>query len=370
MTLRSTSSPVASSVQGLLLACLLALSLPYGAWSQEGSGAGELDSIRVDRFSLDPENPITLSASARAGSYLGVVGPGAAWLGFETGEGEVWVHPLKVAREISLSFKLPQYSAPISGADVARWVEVRPEVQTITYSHASFQVRQHVLAPRDPEGILLLLEVDAVVDMEIHVSFQPVMQYAWPGGMGGQYLYWDAASGAFVLSESRGKINALLGSPWATEASAHPAHRLAEAPSIFIIPVDRERARREFIPVVITGGVASREEVRKQYRFLLQNARSIYRENQRWAREIREQRLRMRVMAPTYGAPGDEGGALGPQCGAQPAPKPRRLIIQAPKGVALAHEDPLRGAYAPQPALDDRQGPARGDQPLTMAARY
>lgn len=75
-----------------------------------------------------------------------------------------------------------------------------------------------------------------MVELEIHVQFQPVMQYAWPGGMGGQYLYWDGENRAFILSESRGERNAIIGSPWATEASAHPAHRLAEAPSTFTIP--------------------------------------------------------------------------------------------------------------------------------------
>jgi len=267
---------------------------PYGVSAQEGSRPPPMTEIRVERFAIE-DSPAALVGPARAGEYVGAVGSRAAWLGFETGDGEVWVHPLKVAGSISLSFKIPEYSTPIPAANVARWVEIRPEAHTITYSHGAFQVKQHILAPREVPGILLLLEVDAVVDLEIHVEFQPVMQYAWPGGMGGQYLYWDAGNRAFVLSESLRERNAIIGSPWATEASAHPAHRLAEAPSAFVIPVDPARAEKEFIPIAIAGGEAPREEVLATYRSLLEGAGDIYRANRTWARNLQDQHLSIAV---------------------------------------------------------------------------
>lgn len=302
-----------SSARILMITGFLTLSTPYVVGGQEGSPSRDVTSIRVDRFPLEMDELTTLSGPVRVGEYLGVVSPRASWLGFETGEGEVWIHPLKVARDISLAFKIPQYSDPIPGDNVARRVDLRPEAQTITYSHAAFQVRQHILAPRDRPGIIHLLEVDAVVDLEIQVTFHPVMQYAWPGGIGGQYLYWDTDNRAFVLSESQQRRNVFLGSPWATEASAHPAHRLAEAPSTFLIPVDRERSGDEFIPIVIAGGVISREEALEEYRFLLQNARSLVRENQRWAREIRDRRLGMRVLPWSGTGAGEALGISGPR---------------------------------------------------------
>ncbi len=228
-----------------------------------------------------PEQPSCLAAEhhlkgpARPGQYLGAVGPEAAWLGFETGEGEVWAHPLKVARDIRLSFSIPQYAEAIPGGQLAASVEVAPGHVQVTYSHEAFVVRQHVLAPRDLPGILILLEVDAVVDLEIRVEFQPVLQYAWPGGFGGQYLFWDQESRAFILSESLRERNAVFGSPWAQDASAHPAHQLAEAPSVFVIPVDPERIRNELIPIGIVGAIASREEVLATYRELLDRAATL-----------------------------------------------------------------------------------------------
>jgi len=145
----------------------------------------------------------------------------------------------------------------------------------VVYSHEGFVVREHVFAPRDIPGILILLYVDPVVDLRIQVEFQPVLQYAWPGGFGGQYLFWDDNEKAFVLSESLQERNAVIGSPWATEASAHPAHRLSEAPSVFTIPVDPARDRREPIPIAIVGATAPREEVLAQYRELLAGASRI-----------------------------------------------------------------------------------------------
>ena len=86
--------------------------------------------------------------------------PHRPWLGLETGQAELWVHPLKVGRGFRLGFSTPSYGTAIPGDQIARTVHLRPEVTTITYSHAAFQVRQHILTPRDTatHGILVLLE--------------------------------------------------------------------------------------------------------------------------------------------------------------------------------------------------------------------
>ena len=261
------------------------LALPGAAQAQANPQASNLAEIRVPRVDPGPPALLRLEGPARPGEYLGAVGPEAAWLGFETGEGEVWAHPLKVARDIRLSFSIPQYAEPIPGGQVAATVAVAPGHVEVTYTHEAFVVRQHVLAPRDLPGILILLEVDAVLELDIYVEFQPVLQYAWPGGFGGQYLFWDQGSRAFVLSESLRERNAVIGSPWAQGAYAHPAHRLAEAPSAFVIPVDLERARKELIPIGIVGGIAPREEVMATYRELLERAATLPQEIAEWTVE-------------------------------------------------------------------------------------
>lgn len=271
------------STTGLLLACTLPLS---GRMQEEALPAA------VPRFAIAP-SPIGLAGDVRPHQYLGVVGRRAAWLGRETGEAEIWVHPLKVVSGLTIDFQIPDYTAPVRGADIARRVEVRPELSTITYSHATFTVRQHVLVPLDDPGVLVLLEIDSVRPLEVLVSFRNVLQYAWPGAFGGQYVRWEAGPRAFLLSESLRRRNAYIGSPWAASASDHPAHALPDAPSVFRIPVDRGRAARELVPIAIAAGTAPRDAVLETYGRLVANAERAYRERVTHAATLRASLARL-----------------------------------------------------------------------------
>ena len=241
----------------------------------------------VPRFAIAP-SPVGLRGDVRPRQYLGVVGPRSAWLGLETGEAELWVHPLKLASGFSLSFRVPEYVEPVRGADVARTVEVRPEATTITYTHATFTVREHVIAPLDEPALLLLLEVDTYRPLEIVASFRPVLQYAWPGGLGGQYAFWSADDRAFVLSESLRTRNAFVGSPWAASGSSHPAHALPDAPSAFTIPIDPARAAREMVPIAIAAGTGPRAETAAVYERVLSRAPELYTARRRHADLLRD----------------------------------------------------------------------------------
>ncbi len=273
-------------------AAVLALALSLAT---AGTVAGQSDATTsrtagdygpaVQKFEILP-SPIGLRGPVRPDEYVGVTSPKAAWLGSETGEGEIWVHPLKVAADFRLAFQVPEYRDPIPGAEVARRVEIRPALTTVTYSHASFQVKQHILAPASHPGLLMLLDVETVVPLEVVVEFQPILQLAWPGGFGGQYIYWDQGNGVFVLSESLRQRTAVLGSPWATDATTHPAHKLSEAPSTFVISVDPERAKGEFIPIAVAGGFTSREDLMEVYHEMLATAPVLYREKRAWADSV------------------------------------------------------------------------------------
>ena len=272
-----------------ILALLTILILPTPAHPQRlpDPGPGQLASLSVPRFPIAP-SPIELTGPVRPGEYLGVTGPRAAWLGVETGEAELWVHPLKVGTGFRLSFATPHYGSPIPGNQVARTVHIRPELTTITYSHAAFQVRQHILAPRDTaaSGLLVLLEVDAPDPMEIVAEFHPVLNYMWPGSFGGQYAYWDGERRVFVLSESLQTRNAVVGSPWATNSVEHPAHQLGDAPRTMVIPVDPERARGEFIPIAVAAGTLPRDTVFSRYERLISGAGMLYRDTRAWADSV------------------------------------------------------------------------------------
>ena len=269
------------------LVALLLPSTPTAAQRLPDPSPGDLATLSVPRFAVAP-SPIELTGPVRPGEYLGVTGPRAAWLGLETGEAELWVHPLKVGNGFRLAFSTPRYGTPIPGERVARTVRVRPELTTITYSHAAFQVRQHILAPADTaaSGILVLLEVDSPEPMEIVAEFHPVLNYMWPGSLGGQYAYWDGERRVFVLSESLQTRNAVVGSPWATNSVEHPAHQLGDAPRTMVIPVEPERAREEFIPIAVAAGTVPRDTVFARYARLISGAEMLYRDKRAWADSV------------------------------------------------------------------------------------
>lgn len=75
--------------------------------------------LAVVRFDI-LRSPIELVGDVRPQQYLSVIGRSAAWLGSETGQAELWVHPLKLATNFKLDFRIPDYLEPVSGRDVAR----------------------------------------------------------------------------------------------------------------------------------------------------------------------------------------------------------------------------------------------------------
>jgi len=137
-----------------------------------------------------------------------------------------------------------------------------------------------------------VLEVEAIRPLEIIARFRADLEYAWPAGMGGQYVFWDDALKAFILSESRRAHNAVVGSPFATSATVHPAHQLPDAPSEIRIavgdqtpvPMPRpgEPAGRlvnvvsRGIPIVIAGRLGPRDSALATYRRVLAGLPALY----------------------------------------------------------------------------------------------
>lgn len=232
------------------------------------------------------ESALALRGPVRQGTYLAAVGRRAIAMGTEEGRFELWSWPLKWLHDFQLSFRVPKYTAPIAGPTVASSVEHRPEGISITYSHEQFTVRQHVFVPLDLPAVVMLLEVDAVRPLDIIAQFVPDIHYAWPAGLGGQYLVWNQPARAFLFSEGQRAVNAFLGSPAVTEASDVPAHMLAAAPPQLVLgvggagerytaprlgepPGRQVNLRTAWIPIVLAGGAMPRDSALALYRRLI-----------------------------------------------------------------------------------------------------
>jgi len=286
-----------------LAAFALAANIPAAAFSQT-----------IAPFSLG-NSPIALSGDARAGQYVSAVGRRAIAMGTEDGAFELWSWPYKWMHDLKLSFRVPKYTQPIPGKDVARSVTVRPEGVTITYAYETFTVKQTVFASIDLPAVMMLLEVDAVRPMEIIASFTPDVHLAWPASLGGQYVAWHTGAKAFVFSEPRRKVSAFLGSPAITQASDVPAHMLSAAPPQFTIGVGSANERyteprlgeppggnvnvhAKYIPIVMAGGEMPRDSVLALYRRLLEPG-AIERE---WKKRVAHaDSLRTRQVSVTTG---------------------------------------------------------------------
>jgi glycogen debranching enzyme len=253
---------------------------------------------------------VDLTGPARPDGYLSVIGRRAALIGTEAGTFEAWAWPLKLLHSFDLAFVTPLADEPIPGRDVARRVEVTPAGVTIVYSHPAFTVTERLFAPLDEPAVVAVLEVEAVRPIEIIARFRPDLQLAWPAAIGGQYVFWDDAERAFVLSESRRVVNGFFGSPAATWATNNPSHKLADAPSELHIavgdqgpvpmPKPGEPAGRltevhaAGIPIVMVGAVAPRDTVRAIYRRVLGHVAELYDERAAHAQSVLDSTVALR----------------------------------------------------------------------------
>ena len=256
----------------------------------------------IPSFALEP-NDLELSRPAQPYQYFDKIGRRAALMGYESGSFEMWVWPWKPLRNFELSFLLGTSTQPILAREIVRTISVTPEATTLTYTHESFSVREHIIVPRDEPGAVLLLDVHTTSDISIVASFLPVMQPMWPAGIGGQFSYWDDEEHGYVISEGQWRAIFLCGSPGGRQMAAPPAHMFADAPLQFRIDVKPGETEGKFIPIVIAGALPDTaswkmkfDSVKTTYNRLCENAEHYYRENYGYYRDLRHST--MQVITP------------------------------------------------------------------------
>jgi hypothetical protein len=235
--------------------------------SQDGSIPG---------FPLDG-SPIALSRLAQPRTYFDKVGRRFAILGLESGAFEAWAYPLKLVRDVELSFLIGTSTEPIPARDLVRTIRVTPAATTLTFVYQSFTIRATYVTAIEEPAAVVLLDVDAVEPLTVVCSFLPVLQPMWPAGLGGQYAYWDDTAKAYLISEPTRRNHGFLGSPGGRGISYTPAHMLADTPSQFKIEIpDPAAARGRLIPIVMAGGKGAREDIRKIYERIAADPKAVY----------------------------------------------------------------------------------------------
>jgi hypothetical protein len=166
-------------------------------------------------LSQPPTSDLVLHRASRPWEFVDAVGQQSAFLGHEDGSFEAWVYPIKILRDLHLSFDIDRQS--IDGHALVRSVETRPESTTITYAYDSFQVQETLFAPLHEPGLVIQLQVTAAKPVGISMHFHRDFQLEWPGTMSSTDMEWSAPLHAFLFAESDHNYAALIGSPSAVD---------------------------------------------------------------------------------------------------------------------------------------------------------
>src|SRR5262245_17521511 len=226
------------------------------------SASAQAPSAAIARFSPSTSG-MSLQRERTSGAFFDVVGRRSAAFGYEGRPIEIWVYPLKVLDALQFSVQLDGYPVPMSANELPGTIEVWPEATILTWSHAAFTVKEIVFAPIDEPAIVVLLDIDTVLPMTVIGSFLPVLHPMWPAAAATANAGWDAAAHAYELSEDSGRFAGRIVVPDGVDRSVMPyQEEPRNVPLEFSIDITPDRARREFIPIVIAGAIDGRAAAR------------------------------------------------------------------------------------------------------------
>jgi glycogen debranching enzyme len=232
----------------------------------------------IAKFRLTP-GPLEFDGTASPWRFVNALGEESGLWGFENGQLEGWVYPLKIFHDFHLAFQLEGLPRIYSGRELLTSVRVFPQMVQLQYSAEMFTVNEVLFAPRREAGFVILLDVKSPRAMRIFVRFKPDLNLMWPGGLGGQTYTWDAKNRWVELAEPTNRFSALIGSPFAVGSTAvgYHAYLSNEHPDEVIeLYVSRSDAEQFYIPIVTAGGIQGTYDAPATYHELLKELPRLY----------------------------------------------------------------------------------------------
>jgi glycogen debranching enzyme len=126
---------------------------------------------------------LTIRQHTEALKPFTVAGKCGAFVGQQDGSFEAWTWPLKLLTNFRIEAHIEDYSIPIDVNEQAAEIEVAPDRTTITYSHASFTIREILFAPQcsaNGTGAMAFFQIDAIRPMTLTFNFTPEVKRMWP----------------------------------------------------------------------------------------------------------------------------------------------------------------------------------------------
>ena len=228
----------------------------------------------------EPGKNLELTRTIRTWEFLPVVGTRAGLFGTENGRFEAWAYPLKILRELHLTFHVGDRALPAES--LARTLTVRPESASILFVGDSFRVRETLCVPVNEPGAVILLDVETEQPLEIEAAFTPDFQLEWPAAVGGTYSTWDAKEHAFFLGEESRKYAAYVGSPTAQDphAAYQTNYSASDEDSMRLGATKGKETKVLVIAAAVTGpadAAKAYEHLLSSYSELEQNTADYYR---------------------------------------------------------------------------------------------
>lgn len=233
-------------------------------------------------LALPTAGPV-LAGPTESNKPFSVVGEWGAVLGEQGGVFESWAFPVKILSHVRLEARVDDYPVPINVNAQAAHFETHPGLSTITYAHAAFTIRQHMVAPRTPAPAapLVFFEIDSIRPLTLTVRFAPEMQRMWPAPVYGlPNAGWDEAEGFYILYTDSPKLFGGVSLAGAKPGILAPyQERPRTYPTEFVLRFDPRRDKGSWIPLVVAAG-DSRDEVIAKLRTANENAAAWFRQTQ------------------------------------------------------------------------------------------
>ncbi len=240
-----------------------------------------------------PDSPIQIEQSVQPGVYFDAIGRRAFIAGHQDGTFEAWVIPFKILHDFRIRIIREGRTYSLDASRLASRIQIRPESVTIRYAHSAFTIDETIFTPIRSPGSLLLFRIDSDEKLTLQISFHSDLQPMWPGGLGGQFTYWDNELHAFVISESLWKRAALVGSPFGEKGTQTPAHAQPDAPVQFSIRFDPDSLSNTFVPIAIAGSALGYKDALHAYQMLLDSVPDLYKQTKAHFDSLRTEKTRI-----------------------------------------------------------------------------
>ncbi len=213
----------------------------------------------------------------RYGKYFDCAGRKSIIMGTEEGKFEVWVYPVKICSGLQFFIKNEDLVYPVPLCNYAEEIIIKPSGVEIVFCGDLFNINLKLYAPVEEGGIVLIVEPDFSIPHTLLTGFIPQLKPMWPHGIGGQYITCPDELDGFLISEGEKEYNGVICSPGAKPVKSSPAHEL---PSDLVF-LELKQYKDRKIPVVIAGGVLSREKTFAVSKKLIKGHENYYSETVR-----------------------------------------------------------------------------------------